>query len=425
MISIPIAVLSHVLIFFLLRKELIQGTHALSGPTKRPIWSGLETIDVGGIILFIFGTGLIILGTSWGGSTYPWTSASVLAPIIIGSILFVSFFAYEYLLEPGKLISRLFPKHVAMIPWKLFSRKDVALLCVINAATGAALYSAFYFVGLFWTLPMGYSPQKAGYQLLYYTPGLGVGVYAAMFFCNVWPGQTFYPLWLGSILEATGFAVLAWATSTRDATLVSVMMAIAGGGTGLRFMPGTLHAAGVWPTQIASVMSLMDFALPFGGTLSIAIMSAVFYNKFSQSVKSLQLSDTIGGVSRNSTQSISAIDALPNNVRDVLRQQAARAVMWAFISALPLMGLSVAAATVLGNVWIKPKKKEGDAARGEVIYSSYLLAAFTVSFYHLPVASSKTNALQGSLKRRKVPVDAREPQQDAEKNVIPEKTNEP
>src|SRR6201992_1247020 len=120
-----------------------------------------------------------------------------------------------------------------------------------------------------------------------------------MFMCNVFPRQTFYPLFAGSVLEAVGFGVLTWATSTRKSALVSAMMAISGGGTGLRFMPITLHAAGVWPNRLASVMSLMDFALPFGGTLAIAIMSAVFYNKFEQSLNSLggDVGQTVGGVS--------------------------------------------------------------------------------------------------------------------------------
>jgi hypothetical protein len=199
-----------------------------------------------------------------------------------------------------------------------------------------------------------------------------------MFLCNIWPRQTFYPIWAGSILEATGFAVLAWATRSRKSTIVSVMMAFAGAGTGLRFMPNTLHAVGIWPTRVASVMSLMDFALPFGGTLGIAIMSAVFYNKFSASL----IADMAGNVSvnpHNTTSSLQGIDALPDSVQALVRDQAAHAVMWSFISILPIMGLSVIGATVLGNVWIKPRNPENeDEARGAVIYSSFLLALLTV-----------------------------------------------
>jgi hypothetical protein len=310
----------------------------------------------------------------------------VLAPLVIGSVLFILFFVYEYLLEPGRLVARCFPNQAAMIPWTLFDRKDTVLLSIINAATGGAIYSPFYFIGIFWTLVQDLNAQNAGYRLLYYTPGLGVGAYAAMFACNVFPRQTFYPLFLGSAIEAAGFSVLAYATKTRNSTLVSVMMAIAGGGSGLRMMPNTLHAAGIWPDRIAAVMSLMDFAFPFGGTLAIAVMSSVFYNKFAASLVSMDVGNTVSATSRNSTQSIQGINSMPASTQNIIRDNAAHAVMWSFISVLPLMGLSVAAATMLGNVWIKPPKSaDNQQSKGAVIYSSYLLALFTVGLAHRSV----------------------------------------
>jgi MFS family permease len=378
-ISIGVAVIGSALIFFFLRKELIRGSHHLIKGDKKSALAGLATIDYGGTILFVIGVTLIILATSWGGSAYSWSSAHVLAPLVVGGIFFASFFVYEYYMEPGRVLSNMFPNQVAMIPFSLFSRLDSLLLALINAATGAALYSAFYFVGIFWTLVQAYNPAKAGTQLLYYTPGLGVGAYIAMAMCNFFPRQTFFPLWFGSIIEAVGFAVLAWATKERKSTIVNIMMAISGAGTGLRMMPGTLHAAGVWPTKKAAVISLMDFSLPFGGTIAITIMSSVFYNKFNSGIASLNAGNGDIG-SHNSTSSIDAINSLPLDAQNAIRGKGAEAVMWSFISVLPIMAISVISATLLGNIWISPKKTEEDKeARGEVIYTSYLAAAVTVS----------------------------------------------
>lgn len=149
-------------------------------------------------------------------------------------------------------------------------------------------------------------------------------------------------------------------------------------------MPNTLHGAGIWRERIAAVMSLMDFALPFGGTLAIAIMSSVFYNKFIASLGSLSVQVGAANLTSHSAQSLQGIDALPPAAQDFVRQNAAHAVMWSFISVLPIMGLSVAAATMLGNVWIKPKKStDGKRSKGAVLYSSYLLALMTVCLVHL------------------------------------------
>lgn len=60
----------------------------------------------------------------------------------------------------------------------------------------------------------------------------------AMFMCNVYPRKTFVPLALGSIVEAVGVGILAYALWTEHTSTVFGMMALTGAGTGLRFMPG-------------------------------------------------------------------------------------------------------------------------------------------------------------------------------------------
>ena len=122
-----------------------------------------------------------------------------------------------------------------------------------------------------------------------------VGVYMSMYFCNVWPRKTWAPIMLGSIIEGVGIGVLAWAIWSRHLASVFGMMALTGAGTGLRFMPGratqtnfqdlylhqptgSLHAIGFFPNNIATIVSLMAVALPFGGTLALTVMSTVFNN---------------------------------------------------------------------------------------------------------------------------------------------------
>ncbi|KAL6786522.1 major facilitator superfamily domain-containing protein [Trichoderma sp. SZMC 28012] len=339
-IAIPIAVASHALLFFILRNELLEGTHFHKGSKWSAIFPALATLDIGGVVLFIFAVGLIILGTSWGGSTFPWDSVQVLAPIIVGGALLPVFVLYEFLL-------------------------------------GDAMYAVFYFVGIYFTLVEGKPASSAGIQLLYYIPGIA--------------GQTFWPLLLGSIEEAAGLGALTWAVSARRPNIVSGMMVLTGAGTGSRFMPASLHVAGVWPERLAPAMSLMRFAMPFGGTLGLTIMNAVFNSKFASATSSLSLpsgSGNIGNIIAQDSQSLDAITKLPSTLQAAVREAGRSGVKWAFISILPLLGLSVLACFVLGNVWIKHKVKKGEVAsstssgQGEkqdtrasaVVYVPYLYA---------------------------------------------------
>lgn len=48
-----------------------------------------------GNLIIIAGTTLSILGLTWGGVRYPWSSAHVLAPLVIGLSLVAAFIVYE------------------------------------------------------------------------------------------------------------------------------------------------------------------------------------------------------------------------------------------------------------------------------------------------------------------------------------------
>lgn len=372
-----------------MRGDLKKGRVNLQpGDSRRTGYiSGLGQIDWIGVVTFILGIGLIILAVQWGGTSYPWSSAATIVPFVAGGVLLIIFFIQEYLLGPGRFMARIFTRQVAMIPSTLFRKKDTTLLMFINFSAGVSLVSAFYFVSYYWQLAEGYSSSKAGTQLLYYTPGLGVGVYSTLIMCNVWPKQTFYPLFVGSIVEAVGLSALTWAISVRNTTLVSVFLAVAGAGTGCRFMPVVLHAAGIWPNRIPAMQSVLSFTLPLGETIGISMMGAVFSNKFAQYLRAIDPGNTssFNGGTTGPT-SLDSLNNLPPAAQDAVRNAAARAIMWGFISVLPFLALSIIAAAFLGNVWIGNPNKFGDDGsvtkrekKGMVLTSPFLLAVCTGS----------------------------------------------
>lgn len=78
---------------------------------------------------------------------------------------------------------------------------------------------------------------------------------------------------LGSVVEASGLGILAWALWSGHLPAIFGMMALTGAGTGLRLMPASLHAIAFFPQHVATVVALMTTALPLGGTLALTIMS--------------------------------------------------------------------------------------------------------------------------------------------------------
>src|SRR6187402_450592 len=104
----------------------------------------------------------------------------------------------------------------------------------------------------------------------------------AMYACNVWPLQTFFPMLLGTIIEPLGITILAVGINSDRLPLVYGMLALTGVGTGIRFMPGTLHGIGYFPNYKASIVSLMSLAVSLGGTFATTVMLNIFNNFLSK-----------------------------------------------------------------------------------------------------------------------------------------------
>ncbi|KAK0386037.1 hypothetical protein NLU13_5874 [Sarocladium strictum] len=89
-LGIGCGVLSLALYQFLYHPPTFRQLHV--GKTRMQQAAELDWV---GIFLFVSGSVLFILGLSWGGAPYAWTSAQVLCPLLIGIAVFVFFFIYE------------------------------------------------------------------------------------------------------------------------------------------------------------------------------------------------------------------------------------------------------------------------------------------------------------------------------------------
>ncbi|KAI6267173.1 hypothetical protein MCOR27_010703 [Pyricularia oryzae] len=187
-INLPICVVAIAIIFLVLRKDLLgpvavapqdaeniqQQHHANEEGLQTPpanqarlarFYARLVTVDVGGQLLFLFGFGLVVLAMTWAGATYAWNSAAVLAPLLVGVALVVAFVFWERLMAPGGVLALRFPRQKAMLPWDILKNKDVGLLCFINFATGAAMYSVRAHLFFFCSAVTLRSAVLAGAQL--------------------------------------------------------------------------------------------------------------------------------------------------------------------------------------------------------------------------------------------------------------------
>ncbi|CAK7231301.1 hypothetical protein SBRCBS47491_007883 [Sporothrix bragantina] len=128
LITSAIAVVLYVLFYHPPRFNMLH--------TKRSKWNELKRLDFGGLILFTAGLVLFLIGLSWGGQSYPWKSAKVIATIVVGALCLVAFGFYEALM----------PLSHPLIPMSLFYNR--AYVALVLCATVCSMI--YYSINIIW-----------------------------------------------------------------------------------------------------------------------------------------------------------------------------------------------------------------------------------------------------------------------------------
>lgn len=153
-------------------------------------------MDWVGTAFFIGGGILVLLGLSLGSSIEArgFRAPIVIVALIVGSLLLILFVAWEYLISKYILAAheeyvgqpRRFPAFLyacpnwlrltePSIPLDIFKSYDVCATSFAAMTGGMVLFSAFYFLGIFFSIVKGMDPTHSGIQLLYFSPGASIG----------------------------------------------------------------------------------------------------------------------------------------------------------------------------------------------------------------------------------------------------------
>ncbi|KAI0789133.1 major facilitator superfamily domain-containing protein [Abortiporus biennis] len=375
-INLPTAVLAMFIAFFLLRNRVkvgkasqsqleVDGDDNYIPPPKPTFLRKLLCIDWIGAFLFIAGGILILLALNW-GSTQEWGTAKVIACFVVGGVTIIAFLIWQYILDrhersiDDNIKNSVFYTE-PMIPLQLFKSFN---LCAVQFATfvsGMIMLVMFYFVAIFMTIVFGYSPSKAGAQLIYFAPGMGGGSLLAISLIRTFR-QPKWPIILGGIVSTISLGLISMAMQNNDQGEINGFMAMAGVGVGLSMGPLAVHARFSQPEhRVAVVSGLSLFFRSLGGTVGLAQCGAILNAKVqhyiskalssssispsdAQSISSLTSSSS-GGIS-----SIGSISSLSPAAQSVIQNAFRQGTKWCFISLIPWVGLATLITFFLSNV---------------------------------------------------------------------------
>ena len=228
-----------------------------------------HTIDyLGATLLAAFATA-VVLATSWGGTTYAWSS-----PVIIGL-----FAGSAVLLFAWYLSARRAPE--AVLPLRLFRNPVFVISAAIALAAGFALFGALSYLPLFLQVVRGVSPTISGVYLLPMVLGLLI--------TSIGSGQLIartgrykvFPI-IGTALMAVALGLLSTLDQTTPTPLMYLYFFLLGASLGLIIQVLVIAVQNTASYQdLGAATSGVTFFRTIGGAFGVSVFGAIFTNQLS------------------------------------------------------------------------------------------------------------------------------------------------
>ncbi|KAK1831048.1 major facilitator superfamily domain-containing protein, partial [Podospora conica] len=251
--------------------------------TKRTsMMTKLARVDWLGSFLFVAGTTSFLIGISWGGVQYPWKSARVLTPIIIGvfgvvlCVFWEVFFAKEPILRPS-----------------LFSSSSAILMYICALFQGLILFCALYYVPFYFTAVHFVTPTQAGLDIFPVTCLLLPGS-IVISILTTRTGRFRWALWIGWAISSLSCGLLLLFDENTPTPVWAVVLAIFGIGMGMLLTSINVGIQAISSIQDAGRAAAMyAFMRTLGMSIGVAIGGTTFQNVMSQKLRKLGLPESI------------------------------------------------------------------------------------------------------------------------------------
>ncbi len=283
-----------------------------------------RVIDYLGTALIALSATSLVLFTSLGGTSYPWTS-----PFILGLAAAGVVFGVLFLLAERRAVE-------PIIPLPLFTNKVFAAASSIGFVVGFAMFGALTFLPLFFQEVKGVSAVQSGVRLFPLMGGLLVASIGSGLLVSRWGRYKVFPV-IGTGLMTVGLYLMSLIGVSTGAWVGAAYMVVFG--LGLGFILQVLTVAvqnAVQYEELGTATSGVTFFRMIGGSFGTAVFGAIFANLVLKNVlHALHLTKAPPGFSL-SAENPSAIQALPPAIRSGVIEGIAHTVQTMFLIGVPI-----------------------------------------------------------------------------------------
>ncbi len=311
-INVPIAVVVFVV--------AVTAIPAL-GQRSRPV------IDYAGIALIGLGASGLTLATSWGGSTYPWSSPVIIGLFIGSAIAVAAFVRVE--LRAGEPI----------LPIRLFASPVFTVCCVLSFIVGFAMLGALTFLPTFMQFVDGVSATESGLRTLPMVAGLLLTSMGSGVLVSRTGKYKVFPV-VGTAVMTLGFLLLSTMDAATPMLQQSAYLFVLGAGIGLCMQVLILI---VQSTANFSDLGVATSGVTFFRTIGSSFGAAIFGSLFANFLDSrIAAALAAGGAPPEAAQSPQLLHRLP--------AQAAAPIVEAYADSLGMVFLCAAPVALLGFI---------------------------------------------------------------------------
>jgi EmrB/QacA subfamily drug resistance transporter len=330
----------------------------------------------------------VVLATSWGGTTYAWSSPVIIGLFVAAALFLISwYFSARYAAEP-------------VLPLKLFRNPVFSVCAAIGLAAGFAMFGALSYLPLFLQVVHGVSPTISGVYLLPMVLG--------MLLTSIGSGQVIARTGRYKVFPIVGTAILTVALylmSTLDETTatwqLNLYFFLLGFSLGLIIQVLVIAVQNtVDYTDLGAATSGVTFFRTIGGSFGVSVFGAIFANQLAH-----QLSDALAGktlprgFSAASVQSNSSmLKALPPELREAILHAYSLALQPVFLTAVPVAGIAFILAWFLREVPLRTAAGE-PAPAAETLRSSAIAADLGEALGGAPTSRTSAQEAERVLSR--------------------------
>jgi EmrB/QacA subfamily drug resistance transporter len=300
-----------------------------------------HVIDYAGTItLTLAATGLVLF-TSLGGTSYPWSSPVIIGLGAGGAFMLVAFALVERRAEEP------------VLPLHLFRNRTFAAASTVGFIVGFAMFGAITFLPLFFQVVKGATPTRSGLDLL--------PLMAGMLVVSIGSGQVIartgryrvFPV-VGSVLMAIGIYLFSLMGQGTHFALESLYMVVLGMGLGGVMQVMVVIVQNAVPySELGVATSGATFFRSIGGSFGTAVFGAIFANILVGNLaRHLHGASIPAGVA-SSSLTPAALGALQPAVRAGVVAGYSESIHTVFLVAVPIAALAFVGALFIPHVELR------------------------------------------------------------------------